>query len=727
MRLKIYIHGEQIDTFPDQSLQLTREIYTKENVASIDIAYTQQMSVPASEINQRLFDYVHLVDYWEKPSPHLPIEAVVSLEDGDDLKAILELRGFTFERGVIKTYQIAIYLNATELFAYFGNDNLADVDFSALNFTLNQENVIASWEVGGPDYFCPVIAHSKPFVYLSDTPASPVPGDMAHEETGVEIADCKPAYLLTEIVEKIFEHYQVAVSWDTKIAAHLAELFVLPSKSAGGLGFEVETANFFFSGGRKTNRDFPIIMQWEIIDIETELSDVGDHYYDQKYHVTQSGGYSLKIYINQRYPANIDIGYRVNGGAWQYGIYTGGEATAHLYTQAAAGDYIEFGVRGFYFSPPPLQNYLDSADIEVKLSESFQYECEVIASLQMPEMKVTEFIKGFLAAFKLTLLQTGKKTYKIYDTRSIYADGTVRDWSKYVDQKVMAYQKRDSFRKLVLSHAKGEDIYNSYFEAYAARRYGAVNMDTGLVLGAPEITLETIFTVFPPVWQGKQLSGLPAVEDGITNILLHQQVNSDGEPVLSKFLLFYRNGSDGCDSYWLQNGVDENGATFSEMTTFGYYSCVQSLPCEVDTPAVTFGMENPSSGVVSEKVLVYEFWRDTLEIFINNAAYQLPSIPFRVPASEMAAFKINDTILINGIYHIPIKAIYDYTNDLIKLDLLIFHPTYAVTLPVIAGSGEFTNPLDVNVEVMHTLNGRRIGDRIFKPQTKMLWKPVNIQ
>jgi hypothetical protein len=56
MRLKLYISGLEVDTYPDQAMNLTREIYTKENVASTDIAYSQQISIPATERNQKIFD-----------------------------------------------------------------------------------------------------------------------------------------------------------------------------------------------------------------------------------------------------------------------------------------------------------------------------------------------------------------------------------------------------------------------------------------------------------------------------------------------------------------------------------------------------------------------------------------------------------------------------------------------------------------------------------------------
>lgn len=722
MRLKLIISGEEIDTFSDQSLLLTREIYTKENVASTDIAYSQQISIPASERNQRIFDYIHLLDYWEKPNPHMPYNGIASLEDGQDLKCIVEIRGFTKERGVIKTYQIAFYVFAPELFSRFSTDNLADVDFSALDFDLTQANVMASWEVGGTDYFCPVMAHSKPFYYLTDTPASPVPGDIAHDWTGVELADCKPSYLLTRIVEILFAHYGVTITWDEKAAAHLAEAFILPSKAAGGLAYTVDATNFYFSGERRTDHQFPDPPAWEVINIETELSDVGDHYYDQKYHVTQAGGYSCAVSINQRYNANINIGYRVNGGAWNGLIYLGKLITAHFYVNANAGDYIEFGVEGSVINPLA-PNRLEGATVEVKLSESFFYQQTVQAALQMPEMKVSEFIKGFLEGFKLTMLQTGVNSYKIYDNRSIYKDGTTRDWTNYVDARVLAYQKRDAFKRLVLKHQTGEDNYNVQFAAYSGRQFGAVNYDTGLTFGTNEITVESIFSVFPPVFLGQQTEAGEASVDP-TSLLLHQQLNGEGEPVASKFLLFYRNGVDGVSHpYWLQDGVNAAGATFSQIDTFGFYSTNQELPCAADTPTLCYGMENPPAGEYSQACLAYVFWRDTLEVFINNAAYQLGGIPFRVPASEMAAFKINDTILVDGIYHIPVKAVYDYVHDVLKLDLLIYHPTVAPTLPAIArGTGEFTNAVDVKPEIMHTLGGRRSGDRIFKTTVPNLWK-----
>jgi hypothetical protein len=408
----------------------------------------------------------------------------------------------------------------------------------------------------------------------------------------------------------------------------------------------------------------------------------------------------------------------VNGGAWDIEAYNGKLVARTFGVNLTAGDIVEFGVNG---SPGVV---CESAEIKCIEFAGFPYNAPIPASMQMPEMKVSEFIKSFLAAFKLTLLQTGANTYKIYDTRSIYADGTIRDWSKYVDMKVMSYQKRDSFKKLVLSHSDTEDYYNQVFKAnnWSGLAYGAVSYDTELILGQNEITMQSIFSVFPPVFLGTQgENGVSGVAP--TNLLLHQQINEAGEPVVSKFLLFYRNGSDGSYPYWLQNGVDSGGPTFSLVSTFGYYSQEQDLNCTGDTPALHYGFENPAFGVPTDDILVYEFWRDTLEVFINNAAFQLTAIPFRVPASEMAALKINDTILINGIYHIPTKIFYDYINDLIKLDMIVYHPTYAVTLPQItSGSGEVRNPVDVKQGIMHTAGGRRLGERIFKTAVKNIWK-----
>lgn len=720
MRLKLYISGQQVETFPDQSLLLTREVYTKDNVASTDIAYSQQITIPASEHNQKIFDYFHLVDYWEKPSPHTPYQGVASLEDGTDLNVIVEMRGFTFERAVIKTYQIAFYVHAPELFSRFANDNLADVDLSYFDFNLNQANVIASWEVDGPDYFCPVMAHSRPFYYITD--AAVVAGDISKDGTGVELADCKPAYLLTKLIEKIFTHYQQNITWGTKPAAHLDELFVLPSLTAGGFDFQVDSTLYYFSGERRTNFDFPLIVAYQLLEMETELSDVNNNWYDQKYHAPTAGGYSFAVSVNQRYNSSIRLAYRINGGTWEYQDYYGKIVTAHFYIDLDAADEVEFAVAGLIINPLA-PNRCEGATIEGKISESFIYDKLIEANLQMPEMKVVDFIKGFLQAFKLTLLQTGVNTYKIYDNQSIYGDGTIRDWSRYVDMKVMSYQKRDGFKSLLLKHQTGEDNYNVLFNSYAGRQFGMVNYDTGMQFGESQIKVESIFTIFPPVFLGKQISGTPPIEDGTTDLLLHQQIDAAGEPVKANFLLFYRNGSDGVASnYWLQNGVDGNGPTFSEQTTFGFYSSNQARPCLVDTPTVGYSMENPAFGEVSQACLSYEFWRDTLEVFQNNSAFQLLGIPFRPPASEMAAFRINDTILINGIYHIPLKAMYDYVNDIIKLDLLIYHPSVPAILPTIAGSGEFMNAVDIPTDTMHTLGGRRSGERIFKPKFKNLWK-----
>ena len=397
MRMKLYISGMDIETYPDQALALTREIYTKENVASTDIAYSQQISVPASERNQKIFDYVHLIDYWEKPSPHLPYDGIASIEDGSDLKVVVEIRGFTFERGVIKTYQIAFYIFATELFTKFGNDNLADVDFSALDFALTRTNVVASWEVGGPDYFCPVMAHSKPFYYIEEVLATPVPGNIRGATTGVLLSDCKPAYNLKKIVEILFTSFGVTVTWDAKISNHLAEAFILPSKAAGGLDFTLEFSDTYFFGLNRYEPDPPGFVLTgvnQLIELdltEAGTSDPGANWTPDRYTAPETGTYSFKVGFNQKIISPIYVKHRVNGGSFvSHGLYVRKLGTANFDVAINVGDYVEFyllGVPGVH---------MEGITIEMKTFSGLPYGATILAAFQMPDMKVSEFIKGFL-------------------------------------------------------------------------------------------------------------------------------------------------------------------------------------------------------------------------------------------------------------------------------------------------------------------------------------------
>lgn len=116
----------------------------------------------------------------------------------------------------------------------------------------------------------------------------------------------------------------------------------------GGMTEEIGYT-YEFEGERTTN--FTYNGSNQIINIENEISDPGNNWYDQKYHAAFSGNYSFEVYVDQLVTGGVYICYRINDSPpWNELYYFENDPTRHLSVWLNAGDTIDFSVRSNQFN-----------------------------------------------------------------------------------------------------------------------------------------------------------------------------------------------------------------------------------------------------------------------------------------------------------------------------------------------------------------------------------------
>lgn len=88
--IELYIEGQRIDLFQDESVSLTQTIKNAKDVAKIFTSFTQTFNVPASKTNNKIFKHYYNFD----------------IDGGFDARikknATIELNTYPFEKGKIK-------------------------------------------------------------------------------------------------------------------------------------------------------------------------------------------------------------------------------------------------------------------------------------------------------------------------------------------------------------------------------------------------------------------------------------------------------------------------------------------------------------------------------------------------------------------------------------------------------------------------------------------------
>ena len=120
--IELYIEGQRLDLFGDESVSLTQTIKNAKDVSKVFTAFTQTFNVPASKANNLIFKHYYNFD----------------INNGFDARtkkaSTIELNSFPFKEGKIKLEGVTLKENVAYAYklTFFGNTvDLKDLDNKA--------------------------------------------------------------------------------------------------------------------------------------------------------------------------------------------------------------------------------------------------------------------------------------------------------------------------------------------------------------------------------------------------------------------------------------------------------------------------------------------------------------------------------------------------------------------------------------------------------------------
>ncbi len=212
--LQLFIEGERIDLFKDETVSLTQTIQNARDIGSIFTDFSKSFSLPASAANNKLFK--HYYDF----------EIIGGFNANDKKRGEILLNSFLFRKGFIAldgvslkdnkphTYKITFFGETVDIKKKLQAVTLQNIfeSTSAYNHDYNLANVKAGLQTNVPnitDVIYPLISHTERFYYDTTTEGantrnlhykSPGTGTKNH---GVDYTDLKPAIKLTAILDRI--------------------------------------------------------------------------------------------------------------------------------------------------------------------------------------------------------------------------------------------------------------------------------------------------------------------------------------------------------------------------------------------------------------------------------------------------------------------------------------------------------------------------------------------
>ena len=170
-RLQLYIENQRVDLFKDETVSLTQTIKNVKDLKKVFTEFTQTFSVPASSVNNKIFEHYYNFDIDNGYDARKKSDARIELNDLPFKDGKIALQGVELKNNLAHTYNITFFGNTVDLKDILGEAQLSSLAFNGLNksykFTEIRDALSPLAIFDGDKVIAPLITHTNRLIYNS--------------------------------------------------------------------------------------------------------------------------------------------------------------------------------------------------------------------------------------------------------------------------------------------------------------------------------------------------------------------------------------------------------------------------------------------------------------------------------------------------------------------------------------------------------------------------------
>lgn len=709
INLELYIQGERVDLFKDETISLTSNIKDARDITKVLTDFTKQFSLPASKTNNRIFRHFYNFDIiGNNYDARYKVDAVLKINGINFRKGTIRLNKVDMRNGIAHTYKVVFFGSGVTLKSLLGKDKLSslsllnkythlynsDVVYNGLKNGLEYNELTDEVEVGsGRDIVYPLISHTTQF-YLDladDTVEQDKYINISRQGTGsdtsrgIRFTDLKPAIKLIRIIEAIEGKYDITFSRDFFGSINFQSLYMWLHSTKGGitsgtgedvLMSEVGLDKFTYSSNNDVLTN-PLITSSEFTNGYPLLS--RKVMYSLRYKVIPNNDNNYSVsFINEITGERISGGGIDKSGTQSFYInlpyYPTDWSPKIVISTLGGGDGItsydiDLRVRkrvkdfGDNFYSDITGNYILEDDISII--------SKIIPTDQIPDMTIVDFLKNLFNMFNLTALNDSDDfsddTLMVDTLDSLYRRGKTIDISKYIVtdkhsvERVLPYgqfnfEYEDAVSFLAIKRNElipGTKFGNLNYVGETIQQGN--NTNSNFDGGKYNIKVSFEHMLFEKL-------GYNDVPNNLSNIVWGWMVDEDFEPTIGKPLIFINEGN-----------TIGNLAFKGFPNNVGYYnrpSNSRSYVSSINDFSINFGSEiDEYNTEFTENSLFGTYYQGYVQGIFDASARKLV-FTAELPPSILLDINLNDILIINNRGYRIDKMDINLSNGKTKLTLL---------------------------------------------------------
>ena len=690
---------QRVDLFKDETVSISLSIQNIKKPDKIFTEFTQTFTIPASKINNKLFEHYYNFDITNGFDARNKRDAKIELNNIPYKEGFIALNGVELKNNKAYAYKITFYGKTINLNKQFRDSSLTSLQGALTPYNLDyiNANVVAKMQLdptaASSVIIAPLITHTTEAFFTSAS--TTIEGNLSPQTgQGLLWSQLKYAIKVSTIVEAIQSTYGLTFSNDFFGNANNSQfnnLYLWLNAKKGDVEPSIQINSF-------TNQVTDFVAAAGYVNAETQMSN----------------GTALAI-TPFAIPNRLNLDILVTGGGTvaEYTVRIVDTTTSNvIFTSATQTTSVSFNQNDFLL---PAGNYIieivgstaisfasfkwnlkDLSNVvgggwenewtNVAAGFNFATEFEFIVGQQMPNLKIIDFMNGLFKLFNLTayfdnqtLLVNGNANPNFgkirIQTLDSYYSSNFNTWdiSKYIDVSSSVVNVGLPYNSITFSYEGQKTFYAQQFLQTTGGSWGGINYEgIGTTEQSSSFTAPNIpYNVTTP-FEHLQMVRLYNQNGGTSalNLMTGYFANDNKESMVGDPLLFYPirltpSTSDVATPIRIKRV--QNALTFDDLTTYNIPSNSVSLNPS-NTQNINFNNEN------NEWTNTSQFTGTLFQNFYNSYISQAFNSKRRI--FEMKAF-----LPLNIIYKIQM-------NDKIKINNQLYNINNA-NINLITGETKF--------------------------------------
>ena len=496
--IELYIEGQRLDLFDDESVSLTQTIKDARDVSKVFTSFTQTFNVPASKNNNKIFKHYYNFNIDGGFDARIKKSGSIELNSFPFKIGKIKLEGVKLKDNIAYSYSLTFYGNTVNLVDLLGEDKLntlTDLDSLSELYTSAEVKSRLQLDPTTNDLITPLITHTTRLYYDSDgNQGNEVDGNLYFQQGnghnhGVLWSDLKYALRISKIVEAIETRYSLTFSSDFFTSTNLPyyNLFMWLHRKSGNVGFGTQLTTFVTTVNGWNAQVGDISQMSNSSTFRSNLGDAEFQYLSLSLTRIDAAPYSLSVFRNgievQSFSDIITANKTIffSTGSTDNASYT--VQIQHLVSITFTD--IVWEIQGLTQSGNTERDTYQTSDNGNFIASS---DIDFTITSQIPNMKVLDFLTGLFKMFNLIAYEDDSGVIVIKTLDSFYSTGVNYDISDYLDVTSSQVNIALPFKEIVFGYKDTKTflaaVHNQIFSyEWAKEQYNdnaTANLDGGI-------------------------------------------------------------------------------------------------------------------------------------------------------------------------------------------------------------------------------------------------------